>query len=192
MGDLSFRVRGSYLESCNCEAICPCRSINGMPGGRSTYGECFGLLTWRIEDGRSGGVDLSNLNVAMTIRYSDDEPGSPWTLTLHVDARGSEEQREALRAVFLDGLAQLPWVRKARHILAVEASEIEIEPGAARVGSAIRLRATRRVETGDVVSCGIPGHDRVGHELYADELVLADAELHGNCAYASDFDYASA
>ena len=28
-----WRVRGSYFEGCNCEAICPCRSVGGRPGG---------------------------------------------------------------------------------------------------------------------------------------------------------------
>jgi hypothetical protein len=41
----------------------------------------------------------------------------------------------------------------------------------------------------------IPGYDRKGRELYADEFVVDDDpfawELSGNCAYESDFDYAS-
>jgi hypothetical protein len=46
------------------------------------------------------------------------------------------------------------------------------------------------------VTCIVPGHDRTGLELYADELVVDDEpftwELRGNCAYATDFDYVSA
>ena len=64
---MSFRVRGAYLESCNCEAICPCRMIGGVQGGRSTYGICFGLLTWKIEDGHFGDADVSGLNVANAV-----------------------------------------------------------------------------------------------------------------------------
>jgi hypothetical protein len=41
----------------------------------------------------------------------------------------------------------------------------------------------------------IPGYDRKGRELYANEFVVDDDpfawELSGNCAYESDFDYAS-
>jgi hypothetical protein len=36
-------VRGSYFEGFNCEAICPCRSVSGRPGGSSSAGECFGV-----------------------------------------------------------------------------------------------------------------------------------------------------
>ena len=44
-----------------------------------------------------------------------------------------------------------------------------------------------------LLACGIPGYDRPGRELYADELRLPDGlVLRGNCAYASDCDYVSA
>ena len=45
------------------------------------------------------------------------------------------------------------------------------------------------------VAGGIPGYERLGYELYADELRVHDDpfawELGGNCAYVSDFDYGS-
>ena len=195
---MSFRVRGAYLESCNCEAVCPCRMIGGVPGGRSTYGVCFGLLTWRIDEGSIEEIDVSGLAVALVYRYDDDERGSPWTVTLHVDARGSDEQRGSLAALFLGGLggphtSKLPWIRKARHLVAVQASDIDITLGRVAVGDEIRLRATQPVPVDEPVACGIPGYEGPGRELYADELVLPEGvELAGNCAYASDFDYASA
>ncbi|HUJ91078.1 MAG TPA: DUF1326 domain-containing protein [Gaiellaceae bacterium] len=202
---MRYRVRGAYFESCNCEAICPCRMVGGVLGGRSTYGVCFGVLSWRIDEGHRGDVDLAGLMAALVVRYDDDEPGSPWTVLLHVDARASEEQREALAQVFLGGeggphVSKLPWVRKARHLIGVRASAIELVPDGdgyrLLVGSAVSLRATTAVDTALPVACGIPGYDRVGRELYADELVVDDEpfawELSGNCAYASDFDYASA
>ena len=194
MGDLSFRVRGAYFESCNCDAICPCRMIGGVPGGRSTHGICFGVLSWRIEEGRLDEIELGGLNVALVCRYDDDEPGSPWSVLLHVDARADEQQRRALAHVFLEGIPHLPWISKARHLIDVRTSEIEIDGAHLRVGAAIALDATRRVETDAPVACGIPGYDRAGYELYADELRVDDDpfawELTGNCAYVSDFDYA--
>jgi Protein of unknown function (DUF1326) len=196
VGDLSFRVRGAYFESCNCDAICPCRMVGGVPGGRSTHGICFGVLSWRIEDGFLDDVHLGGLNVALVCRYDDDEPGSPWSVLLHVDARGDERQRAALEHVFLAGIPRLPWIRKARHLIGVRTSEIEIDGTHLRVGSAISVHATRPVETDLPVACGIPGYDRVGSELYADELRVDDDpfawELTGNCAFVGDFDYASA
>jgi hypothetical protein len=43
-----WRVQASYFEACNCEAICPCRSVGGRPGGPSSYGECFGAISWHV------------------------------------------------------------------------------------------------------------------------------------------------
>jgi hypothetical protein len=41
----------------------------------------------------------------------------------------------------------------------------------------------------------ISGYERIGRELYADELVVEDDPfawgLSGNCAFAADFEYAS-
>ena len=93
----------------------------------------------------------------------------------------------------------LPWVRKERNLIDVRVSPIELVadgPGRSlRVGRAARVRATRLVPTDEPVACGIPGYERAGFELYADELVVDDEpfawELSGNCAFASDFDYAS-
>jgi hypothetical protein len=49
---IGWSLRGRYFESCNCDAICPCRRIKGTPGGRSTHGTCLGVLSWLIEEGR--------------------------------------------------------------------------------------------------------------------------------------------
>ncbi len=199
-----WRVAGHYFESCNCEAICPCRMVAGVPGGRSTYGECLGALSWAIADGRAADLDLSGLNVALLYRYHDDEPGSPWTLALHVDERGGDEQRAALEEIFLGraggpGILALPWVRKASDLVGVRVGPIEIEHDRGdhrlRVGVSASVRASRPVVEQDRVACIVPGYERVGTELYADELVVEEAPFsfryEGNCAFAADFEYRS-
>jgi hypothetical protein len=202
---MTYSVSGSYFESCNCDPICPCRMTDGVPGGRSTHGICEGALAWLVEDGDVGGVDLTGLKVVLTIRYDDDELGSPWTIVLHVDADGTEEQRAALADVFLGKLGGprvgvLPWVRKARHLVDVRVDAISLEPDGdgylLLVGDAARVHATRPVESDAVVRCVIPGYDEPGRELVAEELAVHDDpfdyELSGNCAFASRFAYASA
>jgi hypothetical protein len=197
---MSWRIAGSYFESCNCEAICPCRMVGGVLGGRSTYGICFGVLGWLVEDGDLDGVGLEGLGAALVLRYDDDEQGSPWTLRLHVDERGDAAQRDALAAILLGrvggpAILKLPWVRKPSEVIGVVPSPIELGEGVLRVGEAVRLRATRPVETDEPVSCAIPGYERIGTEFYADELVVHDEpfywELAGNCAFATTFDYRS-
>jgi hypothetical protein len=202
---LTWVVEGTYLESCNCEAICPCRRVGGVPGGRSTHGICMGALSWRIERGNADGLDLGGLAVALVCRYDDDEPGSPWRFTLHVDDRAGEEQRAALTGIFLGRsgggprVQGLPWVRKPATLLAVESSRIELEHRSERrflrVADRVTLTIRGPVETDQTVSCIVPGHDRQGMELYAEELRVDDgafeAEFRGNCAFTSGFSYRS-
>jgi hypothetical protein len=195
-----WHVEGDYLESCNCEAICPCRMIGGIPGGRSTYGECFGLLSWHVVDGAAGELDLGGLNVALACRYHDDEPGSPWSLVLYVDESSDDEQRSALESIFLgraggERILRLPWVRKSSFVLAVRPARIAFDNESVRVGERAHIRATRPVEPDDDVRCGIPGYEETGRELYADVLAVHDEpfdyELQGKCAYRGSFHYSS-
>ena len=62
-GQDGWSVAGSYYESCNCEAVCPCRRLNGRPGGNSTYGICQFLLSWDILRGKAGGKIIITYDV---------------------------------------------------------------------------------------------------------------------------------
>lgn len=178
--------------------------VGGRPGGRSTFGVCFGVLSWRIDEGHVGPVALAGLNAALVIRYDDDEPGSPWRFNVHVDERGDEEQRTALADLLTGKLGGksvlgLPWLRKPSELLDVKASHIQIDHHGGehelRIRDTVELRASRPVETDEVVSCVIPGHHHPGTELYADTLAVRDGsfewELADTCAFVTDFDYRS-
>ena len=199
---MTWAITGTYLESCNCEAICPCRSVGGRKGGRSTYGVCLGALSWAVVDGHLGEVDLSGLGAVMVTRYDDDEPGSPWTFYLYVDERGDERQRDALVRILTGREGgtpgkQFPWVFKDSDMLGWRAAPIEIdhEPrrGWFRAGETVTVRIRGLVEDQEPVTCLIPGHNRQGEELVADVLSVEEGplsfELSGNCAYEATFAY---
>jgi hypothetical protein len=200
---MQWRVAGAYLESCNCDAICPCRMVDGVgAGGRSTYGECFGLLGWRVDEGNAEDLELAGTAVALSFRYDDDEPQSPWTLVLYVDDRADERQRAALENIFLgqsggSHILKLPWVRKPSEVVAVRRARVELDASnrSLRVGEAASIEVSRRADEDHRVACGIPGYERGGAEYYADELRVQDEpfswQLSGNCAFATDFEYAS-
>jgi hypothetical protein len=198
----AWHIRGSYFESCNCDAICPCRRIDGVQGGRSTHGICTGVLTWLIEEGEAGGTDLAGLPVALALRYSDDEPGSPWTWILYLDERAGEAQQEALESIFTgrlggDALAHFPWAWKASELVGVRRAAIELDHSPRRQWLRIRDHVTVRIRDrysgGETVTCVIPGHERGGEELVADELRVDDGPLafdySGTCGYAATFAY---
>jgi hypothetical protein len=202
---VSWQISGTYLEACNCDAICPCRRIDGEQGGRSTYGECTGALSWQIVEGAVDGLDVSDMRVVLAIWYSDDEPGSPWQWVLHIDERADERRRALLEDIFtgrLGGtpLSQFPWAFKPSNLLAVVPSRIEIDhtPGRGwfRAGASVNVRIARPYDTQSPVTCIIPGHDRTGREVVAEHLEMHDEHFDisysGRCGYETTFDYSSA
>ena len=201
---LPWRMSGTYLEACNCEAICPCRTTAGRRGGRSTYGVCLGSLSWLIEDGEAGGVELTGMRTALASRYDDDEDGSPWSFVLYIDDRADERQREALEGIFLGRLGgtperQFPWVWKQSALLGVRHVPIEVDhtPGRGwfRAGGNVTVRVRRPLGHEEPVTCVIPGHDRPGREVIADLLSVRDGalefEVSGRCGYEATFEYSS-
>ena len=200
---LPWAISGTYLEACNCEAICPCRRIDGRSGGRSTFGECMGALSWQVDRGHAGEIDLRGQRAVLATRYDDDEAGSPWSIVVYVDERGDRDQRDALTRILLGRLGgtplrQFPWAWKASDLLGVRDVAIEIDhaPGRGwfRAGDEVTLRIREPVADRAQVTCVIPGHDRPGRELVAETLAV-DGELEfaftGRCAYESTFDYSS-
>jgi hypothetical protein len=144
------------------------------------------------------------MRAVLVSRYHDDEPGSPWTFGLFVDARGDECQREALAAILTGRLGgtprkQFPWVFKDARLLGVEALDIEMDhtPGRGwfRGGGKFEVRVRGPVPDQEPVTCVIPGHHQQGRELISDSIEVDMGPLAfsvaGRCAYESTFEYSS-
>lgn len=197
-----WRLRGSYFEACNCEAICPCRSQGGRIGGRPTFDVCDFALSWRILEGRAASVDLSGLAVVLAGSFDIDEPGSPWRVALYVDGRADGDQQYALTEIFLGragGTTLRNFARQIGEVYAVRQARIELDhsPNGQRMsaGDYVTVRGVERVISEEPVTCGIPGHDRSGQEVRTELQRVADPplawEVRGRCGFASDFDYSS-
>ncbi|MFZ0325097.1 MAG: DUF1326 domain-containing protein [Actinomycetes bacterium] len=203
--ETAWRVSGSYFEACNCDAICPCRSVNGKAGGTSTYGECFGTLSWQVDDGHFGVLDLTGRRVVLSIRYRDDvHPSTPWDTVFYVDHEATTAQRDALADIFLGragGTVAAQYGPAIGNVLAVRSARITLEHVAARrridVVGYLVVEAEEPASAEGAVQCGIPGFDHPGTELYGDNLTSTDPafrwEIRGrrNAAFATDFDYRS-
>jgi hypothetical protein len=160
------------------------------------------VLSWLIDEGAADGTDLSGIPVALASRYSDDDRGSPWTWILYLDARASGNQRAVLERIFTgqlggDAKRHFPWAWKPSELVAVRAVGIEVDHTRRRQRLRIRdlvsVRIRDRYDGREVVTCVIPGHERAGEELVADELIVQDSVLEFNfrgvCGYSSSFDY---
>src|SRR5262245_39540548 len=95
-----WQIAGSYYETCNCFAVCPCRRLNGKPGGKSTFRECQFLLSWKVDRGFADDVDLGGLKVAMAGFYDNQVAKGPWTIVLYIEERASGAAFDALSGIF--------------------------------------------------------------------------------------------
>jgi len=199
---MPWRLSGSYFEACNCEAICPCRPRGGRPGGRSTFGVCDFALSWRIREGRAAALDLSGFCVVLAGSYEDDEPGSPWRTALYLDQRADEEQQHALGDIFLGraaGGTLRNFARLIGEVYAVRPALIELDhsPNGQRISAEnyVTVRGVEPVDSDELITCAIPGHDHPGQEFRTEFQRIADPplawEVRGRCGFGTDFDYRS-
>ena len=49
MAGTPWSIRGEYMESCNCDYLCPCIYTN--PQGAATHEHCYSLQIYRIDEG---------------------------------------------------------------------------------------------------------------------------------------------
>ena len=195
----SWSVNGLYLEACNCESICPCRSHNGVPGGDATYDRCEFALSWKIEGGHYGEIDLAGRSAVMTGWYADSEPGSPWRIRLFIDDKATAEAHDAIAEILLGRVGGHPaatYAAAITEVLGIEQAEISLTHSERKwrigVEGLVEVRASQRTEANGPVVCGIPGANP-GTEYTAEQLrVTADPfqwDLTGRASFVAPFAY---
>lgn len=97
MPEQNWSLRGEYMESCNCDYLCPCIYTN--PQGPVTYDNCIALMVFRIDEGRSGATRLDGIKFALVIRSGKVMADGNWIFGVIVDAAADPAQRQALAAI---------------------------------------------------------------------------------------------
>ena len=97
MAEQKWTMHGEYMESCNCDYLCPCIYTN--PQGPVTYDHCIAGLVFRIDEGSVGGTKLDGLKFALVIRSGKVMPDGNWVFAGVVDERADPAQRQALAAI---------------------------------------------------------------------------------------------
>ncbi len=100
----TWRIRGEYLENCNCAILCPCIIGPGSPQGgplaEPTEGHCDVPMVFQIAEGRHGDVTLDGLHAAFAI-YTPGAMGlGDWTVGIYLDEKANPDQRSSLEAIF--------------------------------------------------------------------------------------------
>jgi hypothetical protein len=148
---MSWKVEGSYFESCSCDVVCPCTASLALG---ATHERCRVTLVFNIKDGEVDGTDVSGLTVAAVADTPKVMSEGNWRLGVFIDAAASDEQAEKLGGVFSGALggpmaALAPLVGEN---LGVERAPIEVKENglshSVRIGDAVDL------EIEDVVPFG--------------------------------------
>ncbi|HET7653346.1 MAG TPA: DUF1326 domain-containing protein [Acidimicrobiales bacterium] len=149
---MSWSLKGSYVETCSCELMCPC-NLSFDHG--ATYDFCRVTLVFNVREGQVDGTDIAGLTVAAIADAPKVMTEGNWRLGVFVDDRATDEQFDKLVAVFTGQLggpmaALAPLVGE---VLGVERATIEVEDDGlrhrVRVGDAIDF------EIEDIVPFGI-------------------------------------
>jgi hypothetical protein len=149
---MSWALKGSYVETCSCDLICPC---NASFDHGATYDYCRVTLVFAIREGAIDGTEVGGLNVAAIADTPKVMTDGNWRLGLFVDERASDEQMEKLVGVFsgqlggpMEGLAPL-----IGEMLGVERAPIEVVDDGLR--HAVRVGDVIDFEIEDIVPFGV-------------------------------------
>lgn len=149
---MSWKLAGSYFETCSCDVVCPCTASLALGATRD---RCNATLVFHVESGEVEGVDVGGLTVAAVADTPKVMSEGNWRMGVFIDAAASDEQAEKLGGVFSGALggpmeALGPLVGED---LGVERAPIEVRQDglthSVRIGDAVDF------EVEDVVSFGV-------------------------------------
>jgi hypothetical protein len=171
----TWQVSGEYMETCNCELLCPCIYTNMT--ARPSEGECKVALAARIDKGRKDGVSLDGVKFMVVLHSPGPMADGNLTVGLVIDQAASDAQAEAVAAI-ASGQAGGPMAALGplvAKMAGIERREVTFEMNGLS-------RSARAGELVDQACEGLPGADpnramcldNVGHPV-ASRLSLAKA-----------------
>jgi hypothetical protein len=92
-----WQISGNYMETCNCDFLCPC--ITSNLGAQPSKGHCDAALVYHIDRGRYGNVKLDDLNFAVILHVPGIMAEGNMSVGVITDERASAQQQEALVAI---------------------------------------------------------------------------------------------
>ena len=173
---MAWSLKGSYVETCSCDLICPCNAT--MDHG-ATYDYCRVVLGFNIREGEIEGTDVSGLKVAAIADTPKVMTEGNWRLGVFVDENASDEQADKLVQVFggqlggpMAGLGPL-----VGEMLGVERAAIEMEDDGIR--HSLKVGDVIDFEIEDIVPFGVETGEPVRFQgmfhPVASDLTIAEA-----------------
>ena len=161
---MSWKLDGTYFETCNCQFACPCSVTSFV--SRGTEDRCQAMLVYNVGRGEVDGVDVSGLTVAVVVDTPPQMMEGNWRLGLIIDEKASSEQADKLGAVF-GGSAGGPIANLAPlvgEVMGIERAAIDYGNGGRR--HSVKIGGDVDVEVEDFVPEGMNEPSRlqgVGH-----------------------------
>src|SRR6476659_3962915 len=186
---MSWNVKGSYVETCSCELMCPC---NLSLDHGATYDYCRVTLAFNIREGQIEGTDVAGLTVVAIADSPKVMTEGNWKIGVFVSEAASDEQMDKLVKVFtgqlggpMAGLAPL-----VGEVLGVERAAIEISHDG--VKHSVRAGDGSDFEIEDIVPFGVEdGHtvkfDGMFHPV-APDLTMAEATRSSISAFGIEYE----
>jgi hypothetical protein len=186
---MAWNLRGSYVETCSCELMCPC-NLSFDHG--ATYDFCRVTLVFNIHEGEVEGTDIGGCKVAVIADTPKVMTEGNWRLGVFIDEGASAEQEEKLVGVFTGSLggpmaALAPLVGE---VLGVERAKIEVQDDGLR--HSVRVGDEIDFEVEDIVPFGVETGEPVRfsgmfHPVGSD-LTMAEAKRSRINAFGIQYD----
>jgi hypothetical protein len=149
---MSWKLDGSYFETCSCDVVCPCTASLALG---ATKDRCNATLVFNVKSGEVEGTDVGGLTVAAIVDSPKVMSEGNWHVGVVIDDAASDEQAQKLGAVFSGALggpmeALGPLVAEN---LGVERLPIEVQEDGLR--HSIRIGDAIDFEIEDVVPFGV-------------------------------------
>lgn len=192
MAEQKWSLSGDYMESCNCDYLCPCIYTN--PQGPATEDQCTAIMVFRVGEGRFGDVKLDGLKFALVIRSGQVMADGNWIFAGIVEESAGEKERAALSAIVGGEVGGPPGL--IRQHLVSDFRGVEYQPI-----SIMSEGLKRKVAIGDVVAFeieGVASRNKTGEPYYLENtahpagrrLALARAKELRVHAFGLDLDLA--
>jgi hypothetical protein len=98
---VSWKLDGSYFETCSCNVVCPCTASLSFG---ATLDRCKVTLVFHVKNGDVEGTDVGGLTVAAIVDTPKVMTEGNWRVGVFIDAAASDEQAEKLGGVFSGAL----------------------------------------------------------------------------------------
>ena len=99
-----YRIKGTFLETCNCDSGCNCNF-----GGFPDHGSCEALIGIQINEGNFGETDLSGMKIVLAIKWPKAIHEGDGAAAVFIDESASEDQVTGIATVLTGQAGGMPW-----------------------------------------------------------------------------------